>query len=316
MKMTAISASADARLWLNGITRAFEQGAGKEVFPGIWQGLTALRRELTASEWSEFGRQLREEHPMRDFVFQDPLTYRAFEKPRGYAGDAVMMDHLYGMYLGVDVFNEASEFGRELFRHIHHGSSGQAVRYRRHLIAELIDEAATRFDSAAVLAIASGHLREAELSLQLASGRVSQFVALDADAESLAEVRRCYTNLGIEAIHGSVRHLLAGKVALDQKFHLVYAAGLFDYLQDNVAQALTARMWDLTAPGGTLLIPNFVPDHDDVAYMEAVMDWHLIYRDSEDMRSLLNRLDPTTIASWDTFHDDTRSVVFLAVTKH
>jgi len=29
-------------------------------------------------------------------VHADPLTYRAFSKPRGYAGDAVMMDHIYG----------------------------------------------------------------------------------------------------------------------------------------------------------------------------------------------------------------------------
>ena len=36
-------------------------------------------------------------HPIRDLLHQDPFTYRAFAKPRGYAGDAVMMDYIYGL---------------------------------------------------------------------------------------------------------------------------------------------------------------------------------------------------------------------------
>src|SRR5262245_58416888 len=35
-------------------------------------------------------------HPLVHLVHQDPFTYRAFNKPRGYAGDAPMMDFIYG----------------------------------------------------------------------------------------------------------------------------------------------------------------------------------------------------------------------------
>src|SRR5262245_3385575 len=34
------------------------------------------------------------DHSIRDLLHQDPFTYRAYSKPRGYAGDAVMMDYI------------------------------------------------------------------------------------------------------------------------------------------------------------------------------------------------------------------------------
>src|SRR3954468_18697149 len=34
-------------------------------------------------------------HPMAKFVLEDPYSRRAHDKPRGYAGDAVMLDYIY-----------------------------------------------------------------------------------------------------------------------------------------------------------------------------------------------------------------------------
>src|SRR5215475_11877146 len=34
-------------------------------------------------------------HPFAELVLQDPYSRRAREKPRGYAGDAVMLDYIY-----------------------------------------------------------------------------------------------------------------------------------------------------------------------------------------------------------------------------
>jgi hypothetical protein len=92
-----------------------------------------------------------------------------------------------------------------------------------------------------VLAIAVGHLREAELSKALASGHISRFVAQDADTTSLQEVETHYSHLGVETVHGSVRDILTRKLALG-RFDFVYTAGLYDYLADNVARALTVRI--------------------------------------------------------------------------
>jgi hypothetical protein len=59
----------------------------------------------------------------------------------------------------------------------------------------------------------------------------------------------------VEPVKGSVRQILAGKFNPGQ-YDFVYAAGLFDYLAAPVAAALTRRIFDMTAPGGQMLIPT------------------------------------------------------------
>ena len=34
-------------------------------------------------------------HPLGELLHRDPFTRRGFDKPRGYAGDAVLIDYLY-----------------------------------------------------------------------------------------------------------------------------------------------------------------------------------------------------------------------------
>jgi trans-aconitate methyltransferase len=225
-----------------------------------------------------------------------------------------MMDYLYGLDSWAEAEANATEIGRRIFRYTRSGHAAQAVRFRREHIAGVIDQIASQSDDARVLAVASGHLREAELSKAVQTGALSRFVALDADARNIAKVKTSYSQLGVETMHASVRHLLSRKHPLGQ-FDLVYAAGLYDYLTDHVAQGLTARLFELTAPGGTLLIPNFAPSVFDRAYMESFMDWHPIYRDEYEMNQLLARIDGSGIESSDIYSDPTGAIVFLSVRK-
>ena len=269
---------------------------------------------MDAGEWRACARSLRTAHPLTDVLYEDPLTSRAFAKPRGYAGDAIMMDYVYGIHSADEACNGTSAAGRAVLRYIQSRPAVQGVRKRREHIAQLIDETAARATRPSILGVASGHLREAELSTALASARIGRFVALDADADSLREVDTQYATLGVETVHASVRHILARKVELDQ-FDFVYAAGLYDYLNDVVAAALTARLFELTRPGGRLVIPNFAPCCPDRAYLEAFMAWDLIYRDEFDMAGLIARIRADEIASYDIYSDRSRSIVYLMIRK-
>ena len=53
----------------------------------------SLRRQDEPDHWTDYARRCLE-HPIRQLLHQDPFTRRAFSKPRGYAGDAVMMDYI------------------------------------------------------------------------------------------------------------------------------------------------------------------------------------------------------------------------------
>jgi extracellular factor (EF) 3-hydroxypalmitic acid methyl ester biosynthesis protein len=270
------------------------------------------RRAEEPEGWPEYARSCLS-HPVRGPLHQDPFTYRAFAKPRGYAGDAVMMDYIYGLGEAESAARNASPLGRAIFQYMGTRPSAKAVRYRRRLLATLIDRMAERGGST-VLAIAAGHLREIGLSAAAQSGELQEFVAFDQDESSLAVVAHDYAHLGVRTMAGSVRQILAGKATLGQ-YDFVYAAGLYDYLNHATAAALTCRMFEMTRPGGLMLIPNFLPGVRDRGYMEAFMDWHLIYRHQAEMQALAAALPRSAVADCQTFDDPDEAITFLLVAK-
>jgi extracellular factor (EF) 3-hydroxypalmitic acid methyl ester biosynthesis protein len=272
----------------------------------------SLRREDDPDAWPEYARSCLS-HPVHELLHQDPFTYRAFAKPRGYAGDAVMMDYIYGLGEARRAACDATPLGRAIFTHMATRPSARAVRYRRQLLAELIDRTASSGGSR-VFALAAGHLREVEISSAVRSGRLVEFVAMDQDEASLAVVERDYARLGVRATKGSVRQILSGKTEGGQ-FDFVYAAGLYDYLSAPVAAALTRRLFEMTRPGGTLLVPNFLAGAPDCGYMEAFMDWHLIYRDHADMEALVSALPSRDVARHAIFDDEDDTITFLVISK-
>src|ERR1700683_4838047 len=135
------------------------------------------RREEEPQDWPAYAHACRAP-PVCHMRHQDPFTYRAFAKPRGYAGDAVMMDYIYGLGEARQAARDATPLGRSIFEYIGTCPSAKAVRYRRRLIAGLIDRVAER-EAPGVLAVAAGHLREVELSRAVQTGKIREFVAFD-----------------------------------------------------------------------------------------------------------------------------------------
>ena len=275
---------------------------------GAWQ----MRSKLAPNEWRRAVDDLRA-LPYFAILQSDPYTARAYTKPRGYAGDAVMLDYLYTFQPG-ESMSALGASAHRIFQYTINSSAGKAVRFRREYLARLIDDTADRHAGARILAIAAGHLREVELSSAIAHGKVGEIVAFDQDEESLNVIDRDYAHLPVRTLPGSVRHLLAGKAGMGH-FHLVYAAGLFDYLEDEVAKRLVQRMWAMTLPGGHVMIANFMPDIPDVGYMEAFMDWWLIYRDSAQVKELFSVIPAREIAEMKVEFDPGRNICFLVAMR-
>lgn len=274
--------------------------------------LAQTRRRLSRIDWTSFVSTVVMPHPIREVVHAEPYTRRAFQKPRGYAGDAVMMDYLYGYR--DDEIDGLPDLERRLCRHSTRTSAGEAVRFRLRLLADMIDAEVDHCGRAIdVVALAAGHVREADLSRAVRSGD-ARITAIDQDDESLAFVYDTYRARGVTAMPGSVRRILSGRVTLPAA-DLMYTAGLYDYLNQSVATRLTTKMFNAVRPGGTLLLANFVPDIPDVGYMESLMDWHLIYRSDDEMRALLQGIAPGEIAAVDQFHDPFDNITFLRVSK-
>lgn len=246
--------------------------------------LTQLRLNQSNDYWNQVVRPHCNAHPLVDIYVQDPYTRRAREKPRGYAGDAVMLDFVYSRTPPAGT----SPVGVQTFEMTPGSLAAEGVRWRAEFLAREIDEVADRFGCARVFALAAGHLRELRHSKAFAEGRIEQVVAMDQDAESLAVVASEYAGSVVITQLGSVRGILKGEVSL-HGFHLAYAAGLYDYLPEPQAQALSARLFDMLAPGGKLIVPNFLASNHGRGYMESFMDWHLIVRDREQIERLDSR---------------------------
>lgn len=274
--------------------------------------LGEARAALEPERWAAFVQQCRQ-HPVAALLLEDPLTRRSFAKPRGYPGDAGLLDIIYSRDWREDGSGQPTPRGLELFRHTIECQAPAAVRHRRELLAGLIDEVAQARPAAHLMSVACGHLRELELSAAMRERRIGRFVGLDQDRSSLEVVRRAWPDHGVETVAGSVKALWSVPLR-EQRFDFVYTAGLYDYLDDRFAARLTTRLFQLLQPGGRLLVANFHPSVADVGYMETFMDWKLIYRDQAAMEQLAAGLGGA-VAGQRIFSDPSGAVLYLQLER-
>ena len=243
-------------------------------------------------------------HSLHKRVLEDPFTSRAFEKPRGYAGDAVMLDYIYRpKQLRV------SEFGVALHRATTSAGAANSIRWRRsHLAARLLDgmEEQKRLR---VLSVASGHLRELDIVSAATHKRNVEIVALDQDGDSLEEALRSYEEFEIRPLKHSISYLF--KPINLGPFDLIYSAGLFDYLADRMAISLIQALVIKLRPDGKLILGNYTPATDGRGYMEGMMDWRLIYRDENDLMRLASAA--VGAKTLKTYRDGPGSIAYIEI---
>ena len=285
-------------------------GCVPEAMQKLFTGLLQFRRDAGDEAWSHFAKHDFPAHPVRPLLHESPFGRRSFEKPRGYAGDAVLLDYIYdpsSMPCDTDLGHEISAFETQT-------TACRSVRSRKDILARTIDETAAEFARPRIASIACGHLREAAQAAAVRAGRIGEYLAIDQDRESLAVVEREYGLLGVTPVHDTVRSLLGGKSPFSG-FHLVYAAGLYDYLPAPVAARLTAVLFQMLAPGGRLLVANFHPRLPAIGHMETAMGWWLIYRTESEMQLLSAEIEKREIDSHRIFRDPDQNVVFLEIRR-
>lgn len=297
--------------WVNDRLTA-DPAHSREALSVLSGALGAAHQQQDAAGWEATIATCRA-HRVRAVIHEDPLTLRTFTQPRGYAGDAELLDIIYRRdWLGVAPRPTAR--GQAIFNFTIGCRAPSAVRQRRELLATMIDEACGRTKAPHILSVACGHLRELALSAEFRGGRVGRFVGLDQDALSLAEVARSLPEAAVETVPGSIK-LLFGSALAKEKFDFIYTAGLYDYLDEKFAQRLTRRMFEMLRPGGRLLVANFRPGVEDVGYMEAYMNWRLIYRDTAAMERLVAGIPAQALAGQRIFDDPTKTLAFLELDR-
>ncbi|MBM7113600.1 class I SAM-dependent methyltransferase [Archangium primigenium] len=295
--------------WLKGIHERLRSGRVEEDMAALYQGLHWLRRKCDREEWHVFCLESTRAHPLRELLHQCPYSRHSYERPRGYAGDADLIDYVYEPRL-----TGAPPLGQAIYRFLFEQTGPQSVRERRLILAREIDTIAERVKQPKVLSIACGHLREAELSRAVAERRVGQFLAVDQDQASLDEVARRHVGGVVRPVCDTVRSIVLGRTVFEPQ-DLIYTAGLYDYLSQCTAQRLTQRLFHMLRPGGRLVIANFALSTPDAGYLEAFMDWWLVYRDEAEMRGLAQGIDPKQVGAMNLFRDSVGHVIYLELER-
>lgn len=309
------TARAELALILHATREQIEQGNDPaKIIRRLMSHLNATRSKVHPDVWQALI-PVMQSHPVLEYFLEDPLTRWSFSKPRGYSGDAQLLDYIYcDPHVAESVAN-ASEIGKALYTHTKDVPSCVAARERRDLLTRYVDEIADKNGpQAEVLAIAAGHLREANRSSALAEGRLKRWVALDQDPQSIGLIARDFQGTAVEAIDGSVRTVLTRGHKLG-KFDLIYASGLYDYLAHNVAVKLTKTCLQMLKPNGTFLFANYAEGNPDAGYRETFMDWVLLLRTEADMWNIINAsVDRNTVEAR-VFFGENRNVLYGVIEK-
>src|SRR5579871_5269394 len=107
-----------------------------EALDGLFGGLYRHKLSSTDEAWQAAVDQCRV-HPLLRTIHEDPFTGRAFAKPRGYAGDAELLDLIYGPE---ERWPEpaATALGLDIYRYTSAAPAAEGVRARRGFVADLI----------------------------------------------------------------------------------------------------------------------------------------------------------------------------------
>lgn len=276
----------------------------------LLDGLHKVRHAVAPEQWQSFCKEVVPQHRLTQVISEDPFTTHSVRKPRGYAGDAELLDYIYGHRQA-----PASSVGKTIFNFTTNTPASRAVRNRANMIAKIIDRMAEERGPIRVLSIACGHLREADMSEAVREGKVAEYVAFDQDQRSIAHVNERLGGKNVRTVEGSVVDLLKGRHDDLGGFDFVYAAGLYDYLTQRLATRMTTWMFNATRPSGMTLLTNYLRDIGGDGYMEAFMQWELIFRSPEELADTTRRIPANQIASTKTYVDDDNMIVFVEVHK-
>lgn len=199
-------------------------------------------------------------------------------KPYGYAGDFMIIERIY--------LNEAQtstgyyHWDRYSLEHV----AAKAVRnrkdYFKSIMTDRIQHAGAPLQ---LLDVASGPARDLKELFEIIKPQSMKVTCVEMDSRAIEHA----TN--INALHGgdiSFINKNIFKFRTEEKFDIVWSAGLFDYFCDRSFVLLLKKMMDFATDDGEIIIGNFSDENPSRIYMEMVGDWILNHRSAEKLVEL------------------------------
>lgn len=263
----------------------------------------------------------RQLHPL---VLCSPFAYRTYHKPLGFAGDYEMVNMILR-----DPLEGSSLFAKSVNLWFLSQAPATAHRNRIKYLTKLLIQETCRWKSrgrrARIFDLGCGPAGEVQqfLSEDASSNDVS-FTLLDFNDETLEHTEKILRALQskfdrgtkIDLVKKSVHQVLkeeAKRGLNQQRFELVYCAGLFDYLSDRICKRLMNIFYSMLEPGGLLVATNVAASNPSRNTMEYLLEWHLTYRSENRLETLIP--DEAPPGSAEIGSDETGINLYLQVRK-
>lgn len=208
----------------------------------------------------------------------DTMQGYAFHKPKGYAGDYEMIDRIYTFWTST---NPTLKVWDDFF---HSQEAPIAVRNRKkyfiHLASQLEKE---KNGALRILNIGSGPARDVKefFDINNLSESIIDCIELDKNAIEYAE-KMCAAHSGkVNFINNNIF-----RYKPNNRYDLVWSAGLFDYFTDKQFVMLLKRLSTFLTETGKIVIGNFSDFNPSRIYMEKFGHWYLNHRSKETLIQL------------------------------
>jgi SAM-dependent methyltransferase len=258
-----------------------------ETLNGFNDRLESLGQQIGEDRFQEYvwGYAFKEIFP---YFMRSRFAERAYFKPKGYAGDFLMMELIYGNKPDGD-----GKLGVLVDRWCLDTTAAKAVRGRRKVLREQLESLCRQklggVGPVRIMNLACGSNRELFdfLSRWNHTGEI-EALCLDADPDALQYTDHhvnCFPHeASIRLMNENVVKWALGRVRHDVGLQdIIYVIGLADYLDRRLLLALINRCYEHLKPGGYLIIGNFSPNNPNRIFMDHILQWTLIYRNEREL---------------------------------
>ena len=207
-------------------------------------------------------------------------------KPLGYAGDYQIIEKVYQ--------KEASEKYLRWDLFTIDNPAAEAVRNRKEFFKTLILEKLQQQEHIHLLNIASGPARDLKELYDVIDPQRLKTTCIEIDNRAIE-----YAELICGQYYESIKFINQNifTYETDEKFDIIWSAGLFDYFNDRTFVRLLRRLQRNLKETGEICIGNFSKNNPHQTYMEIFGEWFLSHRSEEELTELaiLAGADPNEI---------------------
>lgn len=232
-------------------------------------------------------------HKLTQQVFRGTVQGDVVLKPHGYHGDFETIDAIYTQRVNRHPTLERWD------RYFHAQSAPRAVRNRKTYFHSLLSRSEMELSGEAkhpqdkllearlrVLNVGSGPGRDMLEWFESNPNTKVRFDCVELDTKAIR-----YASELCEQWVSSIRfyQVNALRFKSDDRYNLIWSAGLFDYLSDAMFVRLLRIFLQHCLPGGEIVVGNFGDQNSTRNYMELLGGWRLIHRSCEHLAALSQR---------------------------